>query len=74
MPGEKFDSSQIEKMQEEIQFLKDLLFGDGEDKKGVIGRLNQIEDRLSLFWGALGVFGSIIVVVTTNLISSYFKH
>lgn len=66
----------IEFQKEQARSIKDhnkILFGDGENHKGILGRQATIEDRFRLLWGAIGIFGTAVIIAFANMIAKRFN-
>ena len=49
------------------------LFGDSNNQyNGIMHRVAKIEDRLQLFWGALGAFGGALILFIVNMFVRVF--
>lgn len=58
----------VQELKDRVSTLEEILFGDGEDKKGLILRLTRAEDSVKTFWTSLGFLGSAAVVGIVNLV------
>jgi archaellum component FlaC len=51
----------------------EIIFGNGEDQRGIVGKQHALEDRLQTFWWAVGIVGTASIYELINIMASYFK-